>query len=849
MATPGKQSSRWGSFLSQAVAGIESNLDNILSGDDVPQSKPAAPVPPVAPKVENAPSRSSSANPASNDRLQERLARAVAAKKIAAQNGGAQTPTSNVSSRVGSPVPASDSPRPSLDVVARASEEGGSGTQVEGDTDEKAVPRVNIESAEDATADKEAQAEERPSGDMGNKSTDDTVRVTTDSAPARRSTESQAATEPKAKTNGNIFTNTAADESTTTEKRPGADADREEEIHGYIERIDALQAKLQYLARESSENARKAAAAAPSDSFEKKLADKDQQIALLMEEGQKLSNTELKHMTVIKKLRAKGFESEKAAGEVNKTLEKMVKEKATLNERLKRADGIERQLNERHKQVSQMQKDMEAVKAERDAKDVLIGQLKAQLSESASQAKADEVKNIQGQLDAEKKRASNLDEEVSSLKIEKELAEDKLRAQIKELQSKAEREVERARAAELEQKGEIQLLESRLEVMRTRAEEISSGATGDAQAKFLRQIETLQTQYSIASENWQGIQTSLTSQVTNLQKERDEAFRRESDIRKKAREMTLRAKSNEDEAESLQTQINDLQQTVTSQKTKLLQLQQKVDEAEAALQKANSSFDLEKQTWASELQQRLEEERNKWKEEAPRSSYNFDRAVSPVPSSRMGLTAEYLGLQNLQTRRAGSSRDMLDDLPGPERRMSRPSSSRLPRSSGHVTPKRQDSATLFSPGADASDAPSITMDPEEYFENTASPVDHHHTMNDIMSVSTAGAGPSVQLVERMSAAVRRLENEKISTKEELVRLASQRDEARAEIVLLMQEVEAKRADHDRVLELEKEVEAINARYQTTLEMLGEKSEMVEELKADVQDVKAMYRELVENTVK
>ena len=65
----------------------------------------------------------------------------------------------------------------------------------------------------------------------------------------------------------------------------------------------------------------------------------------------------------------------------------------------------------------------------------------------------------------------------------------------------------------------------------------------------------------------------------------------------------------------------------------------------------------------------------------------------------------------------------------------------------------------------------------------------------------------------------------------------------------MQEVEAKRADHNRVLELEKEVDAINARYQTTLEMLGEKSEMVEELKADVQDVKAMYRELVENTVK
>ena len=32
-------------------------------------------------------------------------------------------------------------------------------------------------------------------------------------------------------------------------------------------------------------------------------------------------------------------------------------------------------------------------------------------------------------------------------------------------------------------------------------------------------------------------------------------------------------------------------------------------------------------------------------------------------------------------------------------------------------------------------------------------------------------------------------------------------------------------------------------------MLGEKSELVEELRADVQDVKAMYRELVERTVR
>ena len=57
MAAPAKQaSSRWGSFISQAVAGVEAKLDNILADDyddgGAPQNKesrPAAATPPPAP--------------------------------------------------------------------------------------------------------------------------------------------------------------------------------------------------------------------------------------------------------------------------------------------------------------------------------------------------------------------------------------------------------------------------------------------------------------------------------------------------------------------------------------------------------------------------------------------------------------------------------------------------------------------------------------------------------------------------------------------------------------------------------------------------------------------------------
>jgi len=64
----------------------------------------------------------------------------------------------------------------------------------------------------------------------------------------------------------------------------------------------------------------------------------------------------------------------------------------------------------------------------------------------------------------------------------------------------------------------------------------------------------------------------------------------------------------------------------------------------------------------------------------------------------------------------------------------------------------------------------------------------------------------------------------------------------------MREAEEKRFADAKIVKLETEIEQINQRYQTTLEMLGEKSEMVDELQADIGDVKQMYRDLVNSTM-
>lgn len=311
---------------------------------------------------------------------------------------------------------------------------------------------------------------------------------------------------------------------------------QQEETHSHVEQIDALQAKLQYLARETTDSARKAAKEAPTGSLEKKLAEKDQQIAGLMEEGKTLASTELKLRAVIKTLRSKIGENEKEINNVKTSKGKVEQEVEAMRRKSRRTDDLEKYQEELHKRLGQSQKEIDGLKSEMSAKDKTIADLKTQLQKSAEQAEALNARVNEEALAKERQRVRQLEDEVSELKVERDLLTDRGRARENELQEKAERAAERARGVEMELKAEIQVMESKLESMRVMAEEVSSGAMGDSQAKLLRQVETIQTQYAIATENWQGIESTLLARIANLEKERDEAQHRESEMRKKARE-------------------------------------------------------------------------------------------------------------------------------------------------------------------------------------------------------------------------------------------------------------------------------------------------------------------------
>jgi predicted nucleic acid-binding Zn-ribbon protein len=310
----------------------------------------------------------------------------------------------------------------------------------------------------------------------------------------------------------------------------------------------------------------------------------------------------------------------------------------------------------------------------------------------------------------------------------------------------------------------------------------------------------------------------------------------------------IKAKRAEEELENSKEHIQDLESSLEESKREVQKITEKLKKANENVNAAKKELIEQQKLFEATLTQKLEEERTKWREQAlsPTTFLQQPRIESPVASSRRSTT----GLEPLS------------DL----RPMSRRSSTLPAQTTEFGTPPRQDSYPLSSqPNTNGVSnmpivgTPSITFEPDEFFGGAGTPAtpsafgggQTHHSrgINDIISVSTVGAGPSVQLVERMSATVRRLESERAASKDELARLTAQRDEARQEVIELMREIEDKRKSDARVQELEAHVEDLDQRYQTTLEMLGEKSEQVEELRADIADLKKIYRELVDSTMK
>ncbi|OHE91771.1 M protein repeat protein [Colletotrichum orchidophilum] len=859
MAAPAK-STRWGSFLQQAVAGVEARLDNMLAEGENGAIQSETPQPTTASttalsKDHQISQPRSSTSSRTNDRLQERLAKAIAAKNT--QPSDARSLISDSQSTR----PSADGGRPAVGMVPKRVADAPilESTSAPAAAAAAAIPNDTLQGEDEVieTSRVEPLDSQRLPNAVQN-SPDWKAQQADNFAISDQRPELGTATMSTGhRVDCKQCTALRAQVEVLEVKAEQSAKEQQEEIHRYVEQFESIQAKLQFLARDATDAARTSAAAAPAGSHERMLAERDIKITALMNEGRNLAATEQKHRTIIRKLRAQIADDEKTLGELRTRQEKLTADTEALRPRANRVEELEQTNQELQIKSNGMQDELSALRDEVSTNKSTMQRLRDDLRSASDQANFAIGRANEEALTAEKRRVKDLEDTVAALQLERSLIAGRAKESAAEAEEEAARIAERTRTKELEMKAELQAMEGKLEAMRALAEEASSGAVGDSQVKLLRQVETLQTQHAIAVENWQGIEASLIARVGNLERERDDALRRESDMRKKARETATRCKRQDEELQELTSKFPNYQRDIESFQARNEVLQKRAENAEAAL--SHARLDLEKQqtAWKTET---TEPDRRPWLEDhlpgpGSRIQSRPDSPLLSVPTRTMSNDLLLLHSVSGKSRKISTPTSGTDGHPegsqlGIGRRLPSQTPARPPILSGGSNQPVAPSITSFELPPDSLPTPtSYPGDKDDLFDGVETASLPRQMMQDMVSVSTVGAGPSVQLVERMSAAIRRLEAEKVTSREELARISGQRDEARAEIVSLMKDLESSKTASKRVAELEGQVEDLNSRYQTTLELLGEKSELVEELRADVQDVKAMYRDLVERTIR
>lgn len=522
------------------------------------------------------------------------------------------------------------------------------------------------------------------------------------------------------------------------------------------------------------------------------LKEKDDKIAQLLREGENLSMKELKYTNTIKKLKSTESDNEREITRLNKRVESLDSEKKSLKDENKKLKESEQEFSVKSKTLQiQLDNEKEALQEEMNRNKELS-------------KKIEELSQV---LIQEKNQASN---------------------RINELKRALEKEKQKAQISQEESITEISRLEGKIEQLRYQSENAQAHTSTDDESylKLIRQHDTLQNQYTSATENWQSIEASLMSKISNFESEVSTYQDKLKSSEKKNEILTNDLRSSTQEIEILKKEAKSLRLDLSRSQNKLDQTYKDYEELQGRLESKEITANKEKAAFEHKIQT-LERQ--------------FKDTIQPqqltVQGSNIGGEYSPQVPQNSSTpsfKRGGSWEIGLGE------------SSTTPRQS------RKSSALYFPSYSQANGSFEESAETASDFDDTDtvnSPVSQYNNGSRFENNSSSAiGGTSVQLLGKMSSQVRRLETELCTMKEELEKLTEDKKAANEEIVRLMKDNEHAAFYKSKVKELESQVENYSARHEKTLEILGEKSEQVEELKADVQDLKDLCRQQVQQLV-
>ncbi|KAG4303292.1 hypothetical protein PCK1_000630 [Pneumocystis canis] len=559
---------------------------------------------------------------------------------------------------------------------------------------------------------------------------------------------------------------------------------------------------------------------------------KNKEISTLLEEGEKLSKKELKHMTIIKNLRSNIKKNEKVIIEMENKMKKSELEIAKLKEKLNHTSENNKLLSDRLNTMIKLETEYNTLKKEQNQSNFENNNISKNLGSIETFTNKSENHYYSEAMEIQQSKSS-LSETSNISNINLTLLEKNHKLEVDTLHSLLEDQKTKFLEKEKDYIEEIYILEAKIETLRSNLEETSHIMNTNEYAKLLQQNETLHTQYLIAFENWKQKEDDLFSKNIVLKNENEKYLKIIHQESLKSECLGKKIESANEEIKDLKTKLSSNENIIKD--TGLLNnaLKEKVSKLEKTIVKMNAKHNEE----LKELEVSLKMQHSSQTKEQFELNDNNESEI-PANISELNKLAKTLLIDN--------NSDLQEHLDIDSHKKIYPNT--------FFTENKSSCSLINSENNDKNDNNNSNSTNDNYSQNVeksillpglSSPFDLPNYLN----TSTSKAESNINIIQQLGSSVQRLERQLMIARDEINQITEQRDEARNECINLMIEVEKTKELQHKISILEKELEKINKRYEQCLELLGEKSEKEEELKQDIKDMKELYSQQIEELIK
>nr|XP_029539483.1 TATA element modulatory factor isoform X3 [Oncorhynchus nerka] len=548
------------------------------------------------------------------------------------------------------------------------------------------------------------------------------------------------------------------------------------------------------------------------------IREKEEQIRELLEEGEKLSKQQLQHSNIIKKLRVKEKESETKITKQNKKLKDQEEELKHLQQVLDEKEEVEKQHRDNIKKlnvvVERQEKDM--TKLQSDSEELLENNrsLQAALDNSYKElatlhkAKASHASEAQ---EAALSRETQAKEELALALVkaqeEARMQQDALVNQVADLRLALQRAEQQQARKEDYLREEISDVQQRLQGAETRNQELSQSVTS-ATRPLLRQIENLQASLGGQTASWEKLEKSISDRLVEAQAQLAVAVEKERAATEELMAIKAQLVSLESQNSLLRQEKGRLHGQLDAEKTRREKLEDDSSREHVELEN-------------------LRGEHTRTQEEAKKEKLLL---TNQLEMEKMKVEQEkkkcYLAQEALKEK----ERKVLVHSVGEPPASSTPSLSRSSSISG------VDHAGLHS-----------SFSQEDSLGHSLGTMTMSMSGTNLYEAARLSGGSSI--IENLQSQLKLREGEIAQLQLEIASLERTRSSMAEEMVRLTNQNEEMEDSVKEIPTLKVQLQELEQRHNTILQMYGEKAEEAEELRLDLEDVKNMFKTQIDELLK